>query len=287
MVKRHLIRIASIAIAVVSLCAAAEGQMPVGDFESAFLQFEPNPPSPTLPEFIWTGPGGNFQTGPGCIGNGDGDLPLSAQTPGGLEVDTPIPLPNIPNSTIDATGTHFFDITLQLSSNAISTDLQDQGGGIEVPITFSPYAIQPLSNAKFDLYTTPANDSPAQQALGPILLLAGTLTNNSIGISSSAGNTSATFSSGSVTLIGGTLLDALNGGLPIPENWSIALNPTSLVTINADMKILPGISAATISRFSADATSLLPEPDSTALSSIAAIACLARPRQRLRRRAPK
>jgi hypothetical protein len=181
------------------------------------LQFEPTPVSPSLPEFSWTGPGGNFVTGTGTVGNGDGDLAVNAQTPGGIEVDTPLVVAGVPNSTIDGNGTHFFDVTMDLSSATNPADLKDTGALILVA---QGQAVQGLSGGSFQMWTTPATDVVGQ---APVLLLSGTLTNNSISVG--LGGTSAGYQTAQVTYTGGAILNALlaAGGSPAGGSASISL----------------------------------------------------------------
>jgi hypothetical protein len=221
------------------------------------LQFEPTPVSPNLPEFSWTGPAGNFVTGPGAAGNGDGDLAVNAQTPGGLEVDTPLVIPGLPNSTIDAAGTHFFDVTMHLSSDTVAADLADYGAGIVTPTS----AQVPLTNATFSIYTTPAADSPAQLAAGPVLLLSGTLSGSSLTVPT--GSTSAGFQTSTVMYTGGALLTALNGGTPVGGSASI-----SLVSLDGNIGIVIGnpivagvVYYGSIAPFDANATGVFDTPN--------------------------
>lgn len=245
------------------------------------IQFEPTPVSPTLPEFSWTGPAGNFQTGAGVVGNGDGDLAVPAQTTGGLQVDSPLPVPGVPNSTIDASGTHFFDVTMHLSSDTVPADL---AAIANTGIVAGGNAIQPLSSGTFSLYTTPAVDSPAQIAAGPILLLSGTLTNNSLTVPLTS--TSAGFQTATVTYTGGAILNALNGGSPISGSASISLvSLDGIIGVNYDPNspILPGIFAGTIQPFDANATGVfdtpnVPEPASIGLIAAAGLMGLRRRR---------
>src|SRR5438105_15288132 len=59
------------------------------------LNFEPSPISAGVPEFIYTGgASGHLLAGPGSTGNGDGALPLSSQTAGGLFISTPFVIPD-------------------------------------------------------------------------------------------------------------------------------------------------------------------------------------------------
>ncbi len=66
----------------------------------SLLTFEASPTSPGLPEVIWTNtPLPQLIAGPGgCCRNDDGTLPPFRQSPGGLEIQTPL--------SITAPGSH-------------------------------------------------------------------------------------------------------------------------------------------------------------------------------------
>jgi hypothetical protein len=271
--NRHHIRIAGITIGMVALCASTKGQLII-PFNNLVMQFAPNPPSPGLPEFLWTGPGGNLVTGPGAVGNGDGDLGIAAQTPGGLEVDTPFVIPGIPNSTIDVSGTHFYDVTLSLSSGYSPGDLQDKGAVILVALN---EVDQPMTNGSFQMWTTPAADIPGQL---PVLLLNGTMTNNSIAFV--LGGTSADYQSQQVTLTGGAIDSAANaawGGV-YACSWEIGLTTTSPIGVADLGPIIPGgVDYAAVDAFSA--TSEVPEPTPMSVLTAAAIGLSVHSRRRL------
>ena len=80
------------------------------------IDFKPEPAN-TLPEVIYAGAGPavpSLGAGPGALGNGDGALPPNQQTPGGLTVEVPYPVPGIFAGTVNAGGsTTYGDVTLE------------------------------------------------------------------------------------------------------------------------------------------------------------------------------
>src|SRR4051794_3258693 len=84
-------------------------------FAATLVDFKPLPVSQLSPEFVFSGPPAapQFQGGPGAQGNGDGNLPVLAQTPGGLESSTPfIGFPAVPGISPNLSSTDFHDSTL-------------------------------------------------------------------------------------------------------------------------------------------------------------------------------
>src|SRR5688500_737676 len=79
---------------------------------ATLIDYKPLPVSPTTPEFTFGGAGPSFSATVGATGNGDGTLPVPAQTPGGLDVETPFLIPGIPGSQLNAASTEFYDSTL-------------------------------------------------------------------------------------------------------------------------------------------------------------------------------
>jgi hypothetical protein len=230
------------------------------------LEFNPNPISGSLPEFSWTGPGGQFVTGPGVVGNGDGDVAVPSQTPGGLEVDTPLVVPGVPNSIIDANGTSFYDVTMTLSSSTNPGDLKDTGAVILVA---QNEAVQGLSNGSFQIFTTPATDVPGQL---PVLLLSGTLTNNAIAVG--LGGTSAGYQTAQITYTGGAILTALLAAGGTPTGGSASISLVSLdgpIGVTDTGVVIPTVlDSAAIRPFDADSngvfdTPSVPEPASMGL----------------------
>src|SRR5881394_1613243 len=110
------------------------------------LNFQPSPISGGNPEFIYTGGAtAQLQAGPGSLGNGDGALPLSLQTAGGLFISTPFVIPDaIAGKSFTGTTTNFFDVTMSLSGFVAASPSFELGGLI----------YQPLSNGTFNLTAT-------------------------------------------------------------------------------------------------------------------------------------
>src|SRR3954469_22717577 len=110
------------------------------------LNFKPSPISAGVPEFIYTGgASGQLVAGPGSLGNGDGALPLSSQTAGGLFVSTPFVIPDaIAGKEISGSSTNFYDVTMTLSGFNASAPAFDFGG----------MYWQPLSNGTFNITAT-------------------------------------------------------------------------------------------------------------------------------------
>src|SRR5215204_3997651 len=79
---------------------------------ATLVDFKPLPVSATTPEFVFSRTLGGgvpvFRSGPGATGNADGVLPVPAQTPGGLDAETPFLIFGaIPGSQLNASSTEF------------------------------------------------------------------------------------------------------------------------------------------------------------------------------------
>jgi len=241
------------------------------------LQLQPIPVSPALPEYSWTGPGGNFVTGPGVVGNGDGDLAVGLQTPPGLELDTPLNVPGVPNSVfVPGSGTTFYDCTMTMSSVTSdghpTGDLADTGAFILVPTN---EATQNLSSGAFSIYTTPATDVPGQL---PVLLLSGTLQSNTISVP--LGGTSAGFQSTTVTYTGGAILTALlaaGGTNTGSASISLISLDGNIGVVNTGVIVGGLVDSAIIAPFDANASgvfdtpALTPEPASLSVIALAGL----------------
>jgi len=222
------------------------------------VQFSPQPISSGLGEFSWAG--NVYTTAPGSTGNGDGNLPIAAQTPGGLEVDTPLTVlaPAGSGEIIDLNGSHFFDVTLSVQ------------GLVGAGATFIPGfgAIQLLTNGSFSFNAT--NGVP---------LLTGTLTNNSITVPQ--GSTSSGYQSATVTYTGGLIWANFLAlyGPQAPGSASI-----SMTSLDGPIGIVPAIAfgPTTVLPFDADATGVLdtPFPEPASLSLVGAAGLLALRRRR-------
>ncbi|HTW94423.1 MAG TPA: hypothetical protein VMD30_06510, partial [Tepidisphaeraceae bacterium] len=111
----------------------------------------PNTTSSAYPEIVYTS-GVGLATGAGAMSNGDGNLPPSAQTPGGLETDTVAynPQPYSFNSSVFTGGTGYYDTSLTFTGLAPSGFATQTANG---PITQDS---QLLSGGTFTLSLTSA-----------------------------------------------------------------------------------------------------------------------------------
>jgi hypothetical protein len=237
------------------------------------LQLQPIPVSPAAPEFSWTGANGNFVTGPGAVGNGDGDLAVGLQTSPGLELDTPLNVPGVPNSVFVAgSGTTFYDCTMTMSSinsnGQPTADLSDKGAFILIP---TQEATQNLSSGAFSIFSTPATDVPGQL---PVLLLSGVLTDNTFSVP--LGGTSAGFESESITYTGGAILTALlaAGGTNTGSASISLISLDGSIGVNDTGPLVGGlVDSATIAAFDGNASGVFdtpnPVPEPASLSVIA------------------
>lgn len=235
-----------------------------GAVQNQLLQFEPIPVSPGLAEFSWVGAAGGpqaFVASPGATGNGDGGSAISAQTPGGLEVDTPLTVTGVPGSINDGSGTHFYDVTLSLSAPTGAPSLV---GTTATVLPGLGLATQNLSNGVFTMTATD----------GTTILLEGTFTNNSI--TSPLSSTSSTFGSALVTYTGGALFNemvregyALSGSASISMtslDGPVSTNITGPTTGSGLFEQAP----ATINPYDSNGTGVfdvakVPEPVSTSM----------------------
>lgn len=235
---------------------------------SQLLQFEPIPVSPGLAEFSMVGPVGGpqaFVAGLGSLGNGDGNAAPITQTPGGLEVDTPLIINSLPGESVDANGTHFYDVTMTLTSPTgapgIAATTADVYPGLNL-------ATQNLASGDFTMYATD----------GTTVLLTGTFQNNSI--TSPLSSTSASFNSAIVTYTGGAIFTAMqSAGYALSGSASI-----SMTTLDGPVHAnitgptvgsgLLAFAPATINPYDANATGVfdvtsVPEPASMSMLLIA------------------
>jgi len=223
------------------------------------VDFKPLPVSPTTPEFRFDGPnfGPSFKSGPGSTSNGDGILPVPAQTAGGLDAETPFVIPAVPGSLIHPVPgtTEFFDSTLAF------TGLVANGAAT----AFGGLIIQPLGPGTFDLLSTPAGG-------GPVLLLHGNIGGGTF--IAGTGDAGAVFNSSNVDYTAGLIFNALvaSGGNPNGNSMSFSMTD-----------VLPGFSISGVdgmlNDFTANGTGLfnynpVPEPTSLALLTLAATSLL-------------
>jgi hypothetical protein len=234
---------------------------------STLVDFKPLPVSPTFPEFVFSRTLGGgvpvFRGAIGATGNADGVLPVPAQTPGGLDAEVPFLIPGVPGSQINAASTEFRDSTLQFTAG-----LQANAPAIFAGGTF----IQQLSPGSFILNST---DPDGGGVLLPQLLLSGNITTATFIVGT--GNAGAAFNASGVNYTGGIILPFLvaNG---------FALNNNSMSISMTDIAPPLGIAGdGFLGDFVANATGLfsvnrIPEPNSLALSALAAGALLYRRR---------
>jgi len=223
------------------------------------LNFKPIPISPSSPEFSWTA-GPNLIEGPGSVSNGDGTLPTAAQTPGGLQVDTPFLIPGVPGSQVNVASTSFFDCTFDLTGFAANGAAIPAAGNI----------LQFVNAGSFTISSTTAGG-------GPLLLLSGTISGSTI-VGPNGGNAGAFFTSTTVTYTGGLIFNAMIAANGTPNNGDVSI---SFNDVTPPFSIAP---SGFMAPFDANATGLfryvenIPEPTSLALMSLVGLGIMRRKR---------
>jgi hypothetical protein len=205
-----------------------------------FVQWSPVP-SNSLPEMVYNSVTG-LSTGAGAISNGDGNLPLAAQTPGGLETDTIVnaPIAFSFNSSVLTGGTGYYDTTLAFTSGMAPSGAATQ---------FGPLDIQELTPGTFTLTSSTAT--------GSVLLLSGTISGANL-ITGVDGSTSAAQLDGNgVNYTGGIILAAAPTGSVMAGN-SMSISMTAVTPPLLD-------AGNVLQSFTADASGLfdinvVPEP---------------------------
>ena len=253
----------AMAIAAAALLACAgvsQASLLLADFAPA--------PAPIAPGLLYMGAGPalpSLQPGPASIGNGDGNLPLDQETPGGLLVRTPLPVAGISPGQfgLPQGWTGFRDVTLGLSGL-----MQD---GPAVPA--GNLLAQALARGTFELVATHGpGDAPTT------LLLTGSIDHAAI-LSTTKGQGSVL--SADVHYDGGVLYNSLaqslgiKGGPPIPGemSWSLLnMNPAPLLA--GPVPFMPDFTADLIGQFS-----YIPEPSSLCLFAIATAGLMRRRRR--------
>jgi hypothetical protein len=206
-------------------------------------------------------------TANGSQGNGDGLLPIAAQSVGGLIIETPITIvrPDLGGSinVLNNNSTAFSDVTLTLANFNSSGAASELSGLLN----------QPMGAGFFQLNSTPAGTSPSTD------LLHGNIA--SANISGIKNSDAGSVLSGDVTYTGGLIADALNAalghalGTPIPGG-SLSF---SLLDINTPLTI--NGTTGRLSDFSANATGqfgtpTVPEPASLSLLALGAFGLILR-----------
>jgi hypothetical protein len=242
----------------------------------SLLTFEASPTSPGLPEVIWTNtPLPQLIAGPGAVGNDDGTLPPFQQSPGGLEIQTPLSITAPGSHPLIGGGTEVDDVTLVLTNFLATAPASSQGGGVLVQ-RFAPGDLE-----NFGSFSLLSDDPDGSDGGQPTVLLSGRVTGGSI--TALNGGDSGSVLSADVTYTGGAIFDALqaSGGATTGSlSWSI-LDATSLLDGSPSITINPA--TGFLVPFSANATGLfsvsVPEPTTAAVMGVSALGMLARRRR--------
>jgi hypothetical protein len=250
-----------------ALFAAIAIAFSISSFVSAatLVDFKPMPVSPGFPEFVFNGgPVPSFKEGPASHGNGDGAFPIGAQTPGGLDAETPFTLPPIPGSLLTGTGsTLFHDATLVLNGLVAS-------GLASAPFGPGGVLIQPLGVGSFELFST-----GPPSAIAPTLLLTGNIGAATFIVGQA--DAGATFNGSNVDYTGGAIYAALIGSGGNPNGNSLSF---SMTDVNPNFSIG---GSGYLNDFSANGTGLftynpVPEPSTLCLLVLGSLALMGRRR---------
>jgi hypothetical protein len=244
MKKRAILGAAALAMGLFGISSAGAAVI-------TLLQWAPVPSDPT-PEIVYTA-GVGLATGPGAIGNGDGNLPPAGQTPGGLETDTVVtaPIPFSFNSSIFTGGTGYYDTTLTF------TGMAPAGPAIQIPIGPANEDIQPLGPGTFTLTST----APS----GAVLLMSGTITGANLITGVDGSTSSAQLDGNGVNYTGGLILaNAPLGSVAAGNSMAI-----SMTALTPPLGVVGGV----LQTFHADASGLfdinvVPEPASIGLIGV-------------------
>jgi hypothetical protein len=208
-------------------------------FGALLVNFMPTPVvagPQDAPELVWTG--ANLTAGAGALGNADGNKPVTQQSPGGLQIQTPLRIDAAANGKVinDNNSTTFFDVTMVLSGLPAVGTVQALGGAV----------FQGIGTGEFQLLST-AQGGPSQ------VLLAGTIDDGLITGTGTAGNVISTH----VTYTSGLIYDKLIASGLSAGGGSLSFN---MIEITPP---LPGGPGGTLTAFAADAGGLfgvVPEP---------------------------
>lgn len=255
---------------------------------NTLVSLVPTPTSAAFPAFTFSGT--SFAAGSGSVGNGDGNLPVMSQTPGGLQLQTPFYIfPLTFGQQVDADGSTYYDTTLVLSN------LSAAGSASQFTQFGVPFDAQALTNGTFAIYGSlnQPGGVAANGTSGAQLLLAGSLSNNEIygpdGTTSAAVfSTQVTYNSGPAGGLIGEALSSDGGSLTDDASFNLSLTNLSSFGINGMTgELNPFTAGGTVlfnANFAPPPPPPVPEPSSVALMGlgILALAIVA-----LRRRLPK
>lgn len=113
-------------MAIAAALAAGAFVSSAGAVPIEIFNFSPKPASNSLPEFVFNG--ANFTTGSGATNNGDGNLPVGAQTQPGLQMNMDFFTPPVSGGQPDPFT--FYDTALQLTGFAAAGPATNVGGTI-------------------------------------------------------------------------------------------------------------------------------------------------------------
>lgn len=234
----------------------------------------PNPGNNSFPEIAYNTTTG-LQTGAGAIGNGDGNLPPTSQTAGGLETDTVVNAP-IPFSFASSTftgGTGYYDTSLTFtgllpSGTAVQSVISPIGPIIEDS--------QLLGSGTFTLTST----APS----GSVVLLTGNISGATLVTGVDGGNSGATFNADGVTYTGGIIAAALpNYAILSGNDMSIGMTAvTPAFGINGQTGQLNSFTADATGSFDinlAGSFNSIPEPATFSLLALGVTLSLRRRRR--------
>jgi hypothetical protein len=230
---------------------------------SLLVDFKPDPVSSMMYEIGWTG--SQLVQRPGSVGNADGTQPPDNQTPGGLNIQTPLYIVGVPGSerNLADNSTTFYDVTLQL------TGLAATGAPVQsaIPFTTMTVVYQPVGTGTFTLLST---DPDGGGPLLPTVLLTGTIADAVIvGL---LGQTTGSIQSSNVTFTGGVLNV---GSSAASLSWG-------LLDVGGGLTVVSGGSfGTTLQSFDANMTGqFTPEPATLCLMGVGAVAVMASRRKK-------